>query len=56
MDICENIRFVKDEIAAAAARASRAPTSIELLAVSKTWPAEAIRKAMEAPPARLRRK
>lgn len=48
-DICENIRRVKERIAAAAGRSRRDPSDVELLAVSKSWPAEVIREAIDAP-------
>ncbi len=49
MTICENINRIKDELSAAAIRVSRDPSEVELLAVTKTWPAETIREAIEAP-------
>jgi pyridoxal phosphate enzyme (YggS family) len=36
---------VRDRIAAACARAGRSPEAVTLVAVSKTWPAEAVRAA-----------
>ncbi|MGE0043226.1 MAG: YggS family pyridoxal phosphate-dependent enzyme [Vicinamibacterales bacterium] len=39
---------IRDRIAAAEARAGRAPGSARLVAVSKTFPAEAVRAAVEA--------
>ena len=39
----ENLRAVRDRIAAAARVAGRDPASVALLAVSKTWPAEDVR-------------
>jgi len=38
-----NLRTVQDRIAAACAAAGRSPDSVTLLAVSKTWPAAAVR-------------
>lgn len=40
-----NLRTVQDRIAAACAAAGRSPDSVTLLAVSKTWPADAVRGA-----------
>jgi pyridoxal phosphate enzyme (YggS family) len=39
----ENLRVVRERIAAAARAAGRDPAGIRLLAVSKTWPAEDVR-------------
>jgi pyridoxal phosphate enzyme (YggS family) len=39
----ENLRSVLERIAAAARAAGRDPASVELLAVSKTWPADDVR-------------
>lgn len=39
----ENLRAVRDRIAAAARAAGRDPAGIRLLAVSKTWPADDVR-------------
>jgi pyridoxal phosphate enzyme (YggS family) len=39
----ENLTAVHDRIAAAARAAGRDPSSVRLIAVSKTWPAEAVR-------------
>ncbi len=39
----ENLRRVRDRIAAAARSAGRDPASVALLAVSKTWPADDVR-------------
>lgn len=44
----ENLESVREKIAAAARRAGRAPSEIELVAVSKTHGAEVIREASEA--------
>lgn len=46
--IAENLSALKREIAAAATAAGRDPSSIKLIAVSKTNPAAAIRSAYEA--------
>jgi pyridoxal phosphate enzyme (YggS family) len=43
----ENLKQVKDRIAAAAMQAGREPDEITLVAVSKTFPAEAISAAVE---------
>ncbi len=47
-DIRERIDRVRDQIAAAAARAGRDPASVTLIAVSKTRPADAIAEAVAA--------
>lgn len=44
----ENLAAVRERIAAAARRASRRPEEVALMAVSKTFPAEAIRQAYDA--------
>ncbi|HET6928704.1 MAG TPA: YggS family pyridoxal phosphate-dependent enzyme, partial [Candidatus Acidoferrum sp.] len=46
--IRENLHQVREKIEAAARRASRQPDEIQLIGVSKTQPAEAIREAYEA--------
>lgn len=46
--ISENLEAIRRRMAAAAERAGRKEGSIELLAVSKTFPAEAVREAIEA--------
>lgn len=46
--VSENLTEVLDEISAACARAGRNRDSVELIAVSKTFPAEAVRDAAEA--------
>jgi pyridoxal phosphate enzyme (YggS family) len=48
MSIAENISAVCARMEAAARRASRAPDTVVLMAVSKTFPAERIREAYEA--------
>lgn len=48
MSIAENIGRVKERVAAAARRAGRDPAAITLMAVSKTFPPEAIREAYVA--------
>jgi PLP dependent protein len=48
MSISENIARLREQIAAAAARASRRPEEIALMAVTKTHPAERIREAYDA--------
>src|SRR5229473_2162869 len=48
MGIAENIAAARERIARAAKRAGRASDQITLMAVSKTFPAEAIREAYEA--------
>ena len=49
LSICENIKRIKKEIAVATARGSRNADEVELLAVTKTWPAEVVREALDAP-------
>jgi pyridoxal phosphate enzyme (YggS family) len=46
--VLENLESVREKIAAAADRAGRNSSEIELVAVSKTHPAEIIREAVEA--------
>ncbi|CAM5378432.1 YggS family pyridoxal phosphate-dependent enzyme [Thauera sp. 27] len=46
--IAARLQAVNDRIAAAAHAAGRAPDSVALLAVSKTWPAAAVREAAAA--------
>ncbi|MDV7339860.1 YggS family pyridoxal phosphate-dependent enzyme [Terasakiella sp. A23] len=48
MGIAENLAQVKDSIAEAATQASRQPTDIDLVAVSKVHPAETVREALVA--------
>jgi len=48
MSISENLAGVRERIAAAANRAGRNPADVALMAVSKTFPAEAIREAYAA--------
>ena len=48
MDIRENLEKVQSNIAAAAAKAGRSPEDVELVAVSKTFPSETIREAVDA--------
>ena len=48
MTIEERLRAVQARVAAAAQAAGRDPESVRLLAVSKTWPAEAVREAAAA--------
>jgi PLP dependent protein len=43
-DLAENLRAVRARIAAATRAAGRDPDSVSLLAVSKTWPADAVRE------------
>jgi PLP dependent protein len=43
-DLAENLRAVRARIAAATRAARRDPDSVSLLAVSKTWPADAVRE------------
>lgn len=46
--IAANLQAVRERIAAACAGAGRGPDSVRLLAVSKTWPAAAVREAASA--------
>jgi PLP dependent protein len=48
MSISENIARVREHIASAAKRAGREPEDIALMAVSKTFPADAIKEAYSA--------
>ena len=48
LSIAENLETVRQRLAHAALRAGRSPEAIELLAVSKTCPAEAVRAAHAA--------
>lgn len=48
MTIAENLARVRDRIASAARRCGRSPDEIALMAVSKTFPASAIREAYAA--------
>lgn len=47
-DIAQNIRRIQERIAAAAASCGRSPDEIALLAISKTFPGEAILQAAQA--------
>lgn len=47
-EVSENLADVAGKILAACSRAGRDPATIQLLAVSKTFPPEAIREAIEA--------
>lgn len=46
--IAANLYQVRQRIVTACAAANRGPTDVQLLAVSKTWPAEAVREALAA--------
>jgi pyridoxal phosphate enzyme (YggS family) len=46
--IAENLHRIQEKIAAAAQRANRNPAEITLVAVSKTFPVEAVREAISA--------
>jgi hypothetical protein len=48
MDIARNLKHVCEQIADAAAKAGRAVDEIELVAITKTHPAETVREAVEA--------
>jgi pyridoxal phosphate enzyme (YggS family) len=47
-EVSENLSDVKANIGAACVRAGREPTSVTLIAVSKTFPAACVREAFEA--------
>lgn len=47
-DICSRLEAVQKSIAEAAGRVGRAAAEIELIAVSKTHPAESVKEALEA--------
>jgi pyridoxal phosphate enzyme (YggS family) len=47
-NIAQNIRLIRDKIASAAESCNRSPDEILLLAISKTFPVEAIARAAEA--------
>jgi pyridoxal phosphate enzyme (YggS family) len=47
-DIAENLAEIRARILAACARVGRDPGSVELIAVSKTFPADAVRETVEA--------
>src|SRR5258707_5307035 len=46
--VAENLERVRDQISQAAAKAGRATDDIELVAITKTHPAEKVREAIEA--------
>jgi PLP dependent protein len=48
VSIAENLERVREQITQAAARAGRAVNEIELVAITKTHPAEKVREAVEA--------
>ncbi len=48
MWIAENIAEIRERIAAAARRAGRSPDDVTLMAVTKTFPVDAIREAYAA--------
>lgn len=47
-EITENLAEIRSRIATACGRVGRDPASVELVAVSKTYPAEVVREALEA--------
>lgn len=47
-DIAANLRAVYERMAQAASRVGRAPSEIELLVVSKTWPSTVIQEVLDA--------
>src|SRR5436190_771261 len=46
--IAENLQRVRRQIASAAAKSGRSPDAVELVAITKTQPAEKVREAIEA--------
>src|SRR5262245_50090846 len=46
--IAENLDRVRDQISTAAAKSGRTPSDVELVAITKTHPAERVRQAIEA--------
>jgi PLP dependent protein len=46
--IAENLERVRKQIASAAAKSGRSPDAVELVAITKTHPAEKVREAIEA--------
>ena len=48
MSIVENIAEIRERVAAAARRAERSPDDVTLMAVTKTFPVDAIREAYAA--------
>ncbi len=48
MSIAANLQVIRERIAAACDRAGREPDEVRLVAVSKTFPAEAVREAFES--------
>jgi len=48
MGVAENLERVRGQITQAAAKAGRSTNDIELVAITKTHPAEKVREAVEA--------
>src|SRR5215831_14779889 len=48
VSIAENLERVREQIARATAKSGRSPDDIELVAITKTHPAEKVREAIEA--------
>lgn len=48
MSIADNLKLVRTSIASAAEKAGRDPSSVRLVAVTKTWPPEIIREVIAA--------
>ena len=46
--IAENLEYVREQIAQAAIKSGRSPDEVELVAITKTHPAEKVREAIEA--------
>jgi uncharacterized pyridoxal phosphate-containing UPF0001 family protein len=47
-DLAERLLAIRERLRTACERSGREPSAVELLAVSKTFPIEAIREAMDA--------
>jgi PLP dependent protein len=48
MGVAENLERVREQITQAAVKADRSPSEVELVAITKTHPAEKVREAIEA--------
>jgi hypothetical protein len=48
MSVAENLKDIRSRIAKACESAGRSPDEVRLIAVSKTWPAEHVQKAVDA--------
>ncbi len=47
-EVADNLKEIRERMLAACGRVGRDPSSVELVAVSKTFPAEAVREAIDA--------